>query len=107
MTRGASPVGFFTAKCAVKLARSREEQRGDHGQCRASQRRWVPLLLMIRLLEVKVGGAAFERFVEVRAEVFDSLEPDRDAQEAWVRTGLRCYRPVSYTHLTLPTNREV
>ena len=32
--------------------------------------------------------------VEVGAEIFDSLEPDRDPQQSWVRTGLGGYRPV-------------
>ena len=49
---------------------------------------------MIRLLEVKVGGAAFERFVEIRADVFDGLKPYRDSQEARIWSGLRCDRTV-------------
>src|SRR5680860_512406 len=59
-------------------------------------RQWarVSLLLIRVVLQVALECSALECFVEVRAEVFDSLEPDRDAQEAWVRTGLRRYRPV-------------
>ena len=37
----------------------------------------------------------------------DSVDTERDDPVRRRRCGGGCYTPVSYTHLTLPTNREV
>src|SRR5680860_449267 len=93
---------FRQPKTSAGTACSSSAARGTaHGCVRRAgkmrpTRQWarVSLLLIRVVLQVALECSALECFVEVRAEVFDSLEPDRDAQEAWVRTGLRRYRPV-------------
>ena len=65
------------------------------------------MLTQFSRTELLLGKETMEKLKQSRVAVFGVGGVGGYVCEALVRSGVGAFDPVSYTHLTLPTNREV